>query len=139
MAFRPDRAAEADVFEPPKTNEIPLQEALGRRVVRADLGSRFTHEHPRQERIIRHVASYPELFGLDVLVAGNDVMVAVDVHDAVQLLHLKSLRVHLPDRFKRGHDLGKIQASRVEVKFGRHHQLRAGFWPEPAWGGRSEP
>ena len=90
---RPDLAAEPDVLHAAEGDEA-LLEQLGLSAEEArKLRGRLAHQHARHERVVGHVAPHPELVGLDVLVADDQLVLDVDVDDRRELFHLEPLRV----------------------------------------------
>src|SRR5436309_6832669 len=87
-----DRLTEADFVGPPEADE-PLPADEFTRVKRSQLGPRFDHQHPRQQRPAGDVPLDPELVGPHVLVADDPAKLWLGIYDGVQLLHVPALRV----------------------------------------------
>ncbi len=74
------------------------------------------------ERIVGHVAPDPELVGLDVLVADDQVLGRVEVDDRRQLLHLEPLGIAPANRLPVGNDTRGVERRGVDQGDRRHSQ-----------------
>ena len=91
-----DLAPEADVLHPAEADDAPFGQVDHVAIIAGELGGGLADQDAGHERIVGHVAADPELVGLDVLIADDQVFRRVEVDDRRQLLHLEPLGVGIP-------------------------------------------
>ena len=102
----PPKADEALLVQP----DLPAEKA-------GELRGRLADQDARHQGVIGHVAAHPELVGLDVLVADDQLVLDVEMDDRRELFHLEPLRIAtadpLPiDQNARGVDGGGVDQGR---------------------------
>ena len=90
-----DRSPKLHVLHAAKAEEISFQEIQLSRIKTAQLSSTLTHHNARHQREVGHVTADPELVLRDVFESDQPLALHVNVDDARQLLHLKTLRIDL--------------------------------------------
>src|SRR5262249_36181960 len=88
---RANRGAEAHVLHADETDKVHVfDDAVANDVISAHLRGRLAHQNTRQKWIARHVAADPEFVSTHILVAGEDVLDRVNMHDGVELFHFEA-------------------------------------------------
>jgi hypothetical protein len=135
-----DLAPKADIFHASEADESVLVEPDFMAVERAKLSGGLAHQDARHQGVMGHVAADPEFVVADVLVADDQVLVAVDVDDGGELLHLEPLGVSLADRFLVVEDVTGVDRGGIDHRDGRHanSSFRADFNRHRARRGHSD-
>ena len=116
----PDLAAEADVLHAAEADEAVLDELDVVAVIARELRGGLADQDARHQRVVGHVAADPELVGLDVLVADDQMLVGVDRDDRRQLLHLEPLRIAPTDPLPIDQDTGGVDRRGIDQGNRRH-------------------